>query len=222
MNSVRSGVAKVLTSAVMAGQAFSLTPSSAGEKKVDQPSTGIVSRNSDRNPDTVELSTNKQITEEANSEMVQLKSGQFVPKEEYFDLVIKNATKDGILKSKDGFKLKDLQGREIEDTQGYKKYIDSLKGKANQFKDPKDFSRFINTIRFLRDTPGSAKAVLTPRQVEFLVEHPSVDEVAHLIKKLNGGITIDGISIHQARIEADESIRKLEESILRSVTASNK
>ncbi len=223
MNSVRSGVARVLTGAVMAGQALGLTPTaSAAEKKVEKATTDVVSRDSDRNPDTVELSVDKQVTREANSEMVQLNSGKSVTKEEYFDLVIKNATRDGIMKSQSDFKLKDLTGREIKDTQGYQKYIDSLKDKANQFKNPKDFSRFINTIRTLRDTPGSDKAVLTPRQVEFLIEYPSIHQTADIAATLFGGMKNGGASVKEARTKADELIRNLEQSNFKSTTVSSK
>ncbi len=146
---------------------------------------------------------------QSDQEVVKLKDGKTLTKDQYFDLVIKNATRDGILKSQDAFKIKDSSGKEIEDTQGYKKYISSIKERAAQFTDPKGFSKFINGIRTLRDQPGSNKAILTPRQVDFLIEYPSISKSDEAVGKLHGGL-ITGWTIDDLRKKADEYVRNLE------------
>lgn len=159
---------------------------------------------------------------EPDSEMVKTNDGKLYTKDQYFDLVIEDAMSYKLLKQPVDFKSKDLGGREIEDTQGYKKYIDSIKDRAAQFKDPRDFSRFIETLHFLKDTPGSNQSVLTPRQVEFLVEYPSIQQASYVIKKLYGGMKNGGATVHQARVKADELIRNLEESRFQSTAVSSK
>ncbi len=199
MNSVRSGVARVLTGAVMAGQALGLTPTaSAAEKKVEKATTDVASRDSDRNPDTVELAANKpdsldralESSPALNEEMVTKKDGTQVTKTEYINSVINDAVRDGILKSQShkDFQIKDTNGRLIDDKPKYEAYIQSIKDKANQFKDVKKFSGVFNGIRDLTKSSRPEELILTPKQVELLMEHPDMVEVYRKVGTLYGGL----------------------------------
>ncbi len=141
--------------------------------------------------------------------MVTTESGKVFTEPAYLKLIRDNGTRDKIFKGQDQFTVKDLEGRSILDQAAYRNYSERIKEKSEQFKDPKDFGRFVNGLRYLTGQKEYPR-VLSQTQIEFMLEKFPINESVNMAGALCGMQT-RGEPLAEIKAKADKLFRTIDE-----------
>ena len=202
-------IKNVATTGLLAAQAVGLSPTAtaadpAAPKKPTTTVTSVEPKTvSDLFAARVEAENTKDVV------MVTTQGGKVLPKPEYFDLVTKNAVRDGIFKNQDQFTQRDMSGGLIPDQGAYRKYMEQILGRAEQFKDPKTYGMLTNSLRYLTGQKEYPR-ILTQSQLEALTERYPINESMNVIGVLSGMLQRNK-PIEAIKANADRLMRLIEE-----------
>ncbi len=194
-------IKNVAATGLLAAQAVGLNPTATAADPVAPKKPTSVTRVEPAVSDlfAARVEAEKKAETVTSEEMVTKQDGTKLPKSEYINLVISNAQRDGIIKSEShpDFQIKDLSAQAIVDQSKYGTYLRSIREKASQFKNPKDFSSFVNAMRVLGQSPDG-NPILKQEDREFLINHDSYVLGYDYLKRIKGYIET-GATTEQTR-----------------------